>query len=186
DENNETVDLVLSNPTGAGAGLGNPNHATLTINDNDTGVPATNVIDDSTFFVREHYLDFLNREPDASGLSFWVSQIESCGADAACRDVKRINVSGAFFLSPEFQSTGYLAYLTHRAAFGSSASGSPAPVLYGNFERDTQALQKDFIFGQAGADAQLEANKVAFFNDFATRPEFVDKFPSTLTNAQYV
>jgi hypothetical protein len=58
--------------------------------------------------------------------------------------------------------------------------------LYGNFERDTQALQKDFIFGQAGADAQLEANKVAFFNDFVTRPEFVAAYPSTLTNDQYV
>jgi uncharacterized protein (TIGR03118 family) len=186
DENNETVNLVLSNPTGAGVGMGNPSVATLTINDNDTGAPATNIVDDSTFFVRQHYLDFLNREPDSSGLAFWVNQIESCGADAACRDVKRINVSGAFFLSPEFQNTGYLAYLTSRAAFGSSAFGSPAPVLYGNFERDTQALQKDYVVGQAGADAQLEANKVAFFNDFVTRPEFVTAYPSTLTNDQYV
>src|SRR5439155_6809635 len=37
DENNETVNLELSNVTGAGAGLGSPAHATLTINDNDTG-----------------------------------------------------------------------------------------------------------------------------------------------------
>jgi hypothetical protein len=58
--------------------------------------------------------------------------------------------------------------------------------LYGNFERDTQALGKDYIVGQTGADAQLEANTVAFFNDFVTRPEFVTKYPSTLTNAQYV
>src|SRR6185369_13697762 len=186
DENNETVNLVLSNPTGAGVGMGNPNQATLTINDNDTGAPATNIVDDSTFFVRQHYLDFLNREPDSSGLAFWVNEIESCGADANCRAVKRVNVSGAFFLSNEFQNTGLLAYLTHRAAFGSSASGSPAPVLYGNFERDTQALQKDYSFGAPGADAQLEANKVTFFNDFVTRPEFVTAYPSTLTNDQYV
>jgi hypothetical protein len=59
-------------------------------------------------------------------------------------------------------------------------------VLYGNFQRDTQALQKDFIFGEPNADDQLEANKVAFFNEFVTRPEFVAKYPSTLTNAQYV
>jgi len=32
----------------------------------------------------------------------------------------------------------------------------------------------------------LEANTVAFFNDFVTRPEFVTKYPATLTNAQYV
>ena len=38
--------------------------------------------------------------------------------------------------------------------------------------RDLQALQKDFVFGAPGSDAQLEANKQAFFNDFVARPEF--------------
>src|SRR4030095_12640097 len=108
--------------------------------------------------------------------------------DAACREVRRINVSAAFFLSIEFQKTGLAAYLTHRAAFGPSILGgsSAVPVLYGTFERDTQALQKDLVFGGPGADAQIEANKVAFYNDFVTRPEFVTKYPSTLTNDQYV
>src|SRR6266540_2672667 len=187
DENDETVDLALSNPTGAGVGLGSPNTAELTITDNDTGAPTTNPIDGSFFFVRQHYLDFLNREPDAAGLVFWATQIESCGADAACRDLRRINVSAAFFLSIEFQRTGLEAYLTHRAAFGLlPGSGPPVPVLYGTFERDTQALQKDFVVGAPGADAVLEANTVAFFNDFVTRPEFVTKYPSTMTNEQYV
>lgn len=58
--------------------------------------------------------------------------------------------------------------------------------MYGTFERDTQALQKDFVFGAPGADAQLEANTVTYFNEFVTRPEFVTKYPATLTNAQYV
>ena len=181
----ETIDLALSNPTGAGAGLGSPSHAGVKIIDNDTGAPATNPIDDATFFVRQHYLDFLNREPDPAGLAFWTNQITSCG-DPTCVELRRINVSAAFFLSIEFQKTGLIAYLTHRAAFGSSASGSPAPVLYGNFERDVQALQKNFVFGAPGADAIVEANTVAFFNEFVTRPEFVTKYPATLTNAQYV
>jgi uncharacterized protein (TIGR03118 family) len=187
-EGDETVNLALSNPTGAGVGLGTPNQAELRIIDNDSIAPTTNPIDDSTFFVRQHYLDFLNREPDSSGLAFWVNQIESCGSDAACREIRRINVSAAFFLSIEFQNTGLVAYLTHRAAFGNLPAnlGAQVPVFYGTFERDTQALQKDYVFGQPGADAQLEANKVAFFNDFVTRPEFVTKYPSTLTNDQYV
>jgi uncharacterized protein (TIGR03118 family) len=187
-EGDETVNLALSNPTGTGVGLGTPNQAELTIVDNDSVAPTTNPIDDSTFFVRQHYLDFLNREPDTSGLAFWVDQIESCGADAVCREIRRINVSAAFFLSIEFQKTGLEAYLTHRAAFGNipPTLGAAVPVFYGTFERDTQALGKDYIVGQAGADAQLEANKVAFFNEFVTRPQFVDKYPATLTNAQFV
>jgi uncharacterized protein (TIGR03118 family) len=185
-EGDEVIDLALSNPTGAGVGLGSPNRAEVTILDNDVSVSTSNPIDDASFFVRQHYLDFLNREPDTAGLNFWVSQITSCGSDSACIENKRVNVSGAFFLSQEFQRTGYLAYLTHRVAFGASASGSPAPVLYGNFERDTQALQRGFVFGAPGADAVLEADKVAYFNEFVTRPEFVAKYPSTLTNDQYV
>ncbi|MCM3901330.1 MAG: TIGR03118 family protein [Pyrinomonadaceae bacterium] len=186
-EGDEIVDLAISNPTGAGVGLGSPSVAELRITDNDSVAPTTNPIDDSTFFVRQHYLDTLNRQPDTAGLNFWVNEIESCGADAVCREVKRINVSAAFFLSIEFQKTGLEAYLTHRAAFGPSFGlGAPVPVLYGTFERDTQALQKDFSFGAAGADEVLEANTQAFFADFVTRPEFVIKYPATLTNEQYV
>lgn len=183
----ETIDLALSNPTGTGVGMGSPTYATVKIADNDAVAPTTNPIDDAQFFVRQNYLDFLNREPDLGGFNFWTNQITSCGSDANCIAVKRINVSAAFFLSIEFQNTGLLAYLSHRAAFGSNAvGGSPVPVLYGQFEKDIQALQKDFVFGAVGADAQLEANKVAFFNEFVTRPQFVDKYPASLTNAQYV
>ncbi|MDQ1640013.1 MAG: hypothetical protein QOF62_3352 [Pyrinomonadaceae bacterium] len=186
-EGDETVSLALSNPTGAGVGLGSPNIAELTVLDNDVVPPSANPIDTASFFVRQHYLDFLNREPDAPGLAFWTNEITSCGADASCIERKRINVSAAFFLSIEFQKTGYLAYLTHRVAFGPNATGgSPVPILYGNFERDTQTLQRGYVFGAAGAEAQLEANKVAYYNDFVARPEFVSKYPSTLTNEQYV
>jgi uncharacterized protein (TIGR03118 family) len=184
-EGDETIDLSLWNPTGAGVGLGNPNTARVTILDNDTSPSASNPIDNSSFFARQHYLDFLNREPDAAGQAFWANQATNCGNPDP--QVCRINVSAAFFLSIEFQRTGLLAYTTHRAAFGpNAAGGSPAPVLYGNFMRDVQALQRNLVFGQADFDATLEANKTAYFNEFVTRPEFVAKYPATLTNEQYV
>ncbi len=81
-----------------------------------------------------------------------------------------------------------IGYLANKAAFGNipPTFGTAVPVLYGQFEKDTQQLQKDLVFGSSTFDAQLEANKQAYFNDFVVRPDFVDKYPSSLTNAQYV
>jgi uncharacterized protein (TIGR03118 family) len=185
-EGDETINLALSNPTGAGVGLGSPNTAEVTILDNDSVASHSNPIDNARFFVRQHYLDFLNREPDDAGFDFWTNQITSCGTDTHCTEVRRVNVSAAFFLSIEFRNTGLLAYLANQAAFGPNASGSPAPVLYGQFMHDVQLLQRDFIFGAPGADAQLEANKQAFFAYTVGRPEFVAKYPTSMTPAQFV
>ena len=69
--------------------------------------------------MRHHYLDFLSREPDPAGLAFWTNQITQCGLDAGYIELKRINVSAAFFLSIEFQESGYLVYKANQAAFNS-------------------------------------------------------------------
>src|SRR5207244_1398618 len=85
-----------------------------------------NPLERSEYFVRQQYVDFLNREPDEAGLTFWVNNIESCGADAVCREAKRTDTSAAFFLSTEFQQTGYLVYRTYRAAYGDRPN-TPVP-----------------------------------------------------------
>lgn len=185
-EGDEEIDLALSNPSGSGVGLGTPNVASVTLLDNDTTPPTTNPVDETAFFVRQQYLDFLNREPDSAGATFWSNEINSCGSDAQCTELKRINVSAAFFLSIEFQKTGMLAYLANKAAFGPNAAGSPIPVLYGQFMHDVQQLQQGLVFGSAGFDSQLEANKQAYFAYCVTRPEFVNGFPTTQTPAQFV
>ena len=171
------LNLVLSNATGAE--LTRPNYADLFTMDDEGDTPRQppNIVDDTQFFVRQHYFDFLNREPDPAGFDFWVNQINSCFTQQ-CIEIGRISVSAAFFLSIEFQRTGMLAYLTEKAAFG----GLPR---YGPFMRDIQALQKDYVFGAPGADAKLEANKQAFFDEFVTRPEFVAKY-AKLSNENFV
>src|SRR6185369_1689821 len=184
-EGNESFTLTLSNAGGTNVGLGLQSTAVVTIVDNATE-PAANAIDDTGKFVEQHYHDFLNRESDPAGVAFWVNNIESCGANAACREVKRIDTSSAFFLSIEFQQTGFLSYRTHAAAFGTSRVVSTVPLTQQEFLTDTQQLGNGVIIGNAGAEAQLEANKVAYFNQFVTRPEFVTKYPAGLTNDQYV
>jgi uncharacterized delta-60 repeat protein len=146
-----------------------PAAATLSVTDDDPAEGGANPLDNSQSFVCQHYHDFLSRQPDAAGLQFWTQGIESCGSDAQCREVKRIDVSTAFFLSIEFQQTGYFVIRAHKAAFGNN----PETPRYFDFLRDTQRVAQEVVFGTPGADARLEANRQAFAAAFVARPEFL-------------
>lgn len=183
-EGNENFIVSLSSVTGTNAYLGSPASATITITDNES-VNGSNPIDSTDFFVRQHYLDFLSREPDPPGFGFWTNQIASCGADAQCVETKRINVSAAFFLSIEFQETGYLVYRTYKSAYG-NLPGAPVPLKFEEFLPDVQEMAKGLIVNQAGWETVLENNKVAFMQDFVTRTRFTTAYPTTMTPAQFV
>ncbi len=180
----ENFIVALSNATGSGVVLSSPSTVIVTINDNET-VSGPNPLSNSAFFVRQHYLDFLNREPDPPGFGFWTNQIDLCGADQTCIELKRINVSAAFFLSIEFQETGFLVYRTYKAAYG-NLPGTPVPLRLNDFLPDTQQIGKDVIVGQTGWEQQLENNKVAFALDFVTRSRFTNAYPISLTPTQFV
>jgi hypothetical protein len=184
-EGPEQLSLTLTNPTG-GALLGNPPTAGVMITD-DVTEPPTNPIDSADAFVRQHYHDFLNREPDAAGLAFWTNQITECQQPGAiCNaEVRRINVSGAFFLSIEFQETGYLVYRVYKSAYG-NLTGAPVPLRLSEFLPDTQQIGKGVVIGEPGADQRLENNKVAFALDFVSRPRFTTAYPTTLSPAEFV
>jgi hypothetical protein len=166
-EGSESFTFTLSNAVGAN--LGSPATATVTISDNETS-NGPNPIDTTAFFVRQQYLDFLNREPDPAGFAAWQQLINSCPAgDTNC---DRIHVSSAFFRSPEFQDRGYFVYRFYPVSFGRKPD-------YIEFVPDL-AKVSGFL-----SDTELEAAKVAFIAEFMLRPAFVTKF-NGLNDTQYV
>lgn len=186
----ETLDLVLSNPVGAA--LGGPNVAALNITSNDTvngPSPVREASFDTRFFVRQHYHDFLNREPDEAGLNFWANEIDSCGT-AQCKELKKINVSAAFFLSIEFQETGYLAYRMYNSAYGETTSPNVAgtvPVIrLQEFLPDTQQIGQGVQVGIGNWQEQLEANKLAYTVGFVQRQRFLAAFPLSMSAEEFV
>lgn len=177
-EGPESFRITLSRITGAS--FGSQTQATLTINDNDAAL-GPNQIDQAAYFVRLHYIDFLNREPDAAGLAYWTNEITQCGTEAQCIDIKRINVSAAFYLSIEFQETGYLVYRLYKAAKGDATGTSTVggqhslkvpSVRLNEFLADTRRIGEGVVVGQSGWEQVLENNKQRFIGEFIQRLEF--------------
>ncbi len=167
-EGAESLTISLSNPSGAGFGTNTT--ATVTITDNEA-VNGANPIDQTPFFVREHYIDFLGREPDAAGLQGWQDILNNCGTTVA-PPCDRIEVSSAFFRSEEFQSRAYFTY-----RFYSAVGRIP---LYEDFMPDF-AKVSGFLSAQ-----QLEENKAAFVNEFMARPDFQTKYGALTDPTAYV
>ncbi len=123
-----------------------------------TNTPIT--IDDADFFVTEQYVDFLGRFPDQGGFDYWMSQITSCGGNAACIYSRRVGVSAAFFVEAEFQRTGSFVYRSFKGGLGRLPD-------YAEFGPDRRTV----IEGP-----QLDQTKQAYALAFVQRPEFVTKY----------
>jgi Tol biopolymer transport system component len=176
-EGDETIRVILRNPTGAGldAGIG---AATLTIIDNDTAANAPNPVFTSPFFIRQQYLDFLSREPDAGGFNAYLNLLNGCAdvnnvdpnaASAAC---DRITVSAAFFGSPEFRLKGFYVFNFYQVAFNGQL---PA---YADIIPDMRA-----VTGRTSADTFQK--RAAFATNFVRRQPFRDLYDAK-SNTEYV
>jgi DNA-binding beta-propeller fold protein YncE len=181
----ETFTLRLKNPDGAL--LRSFEATTVSIGDDDSAAPASNPLQGAEYYVRRHYHDFLGREPDAAGLAFWSGQIAACGsladaqARAACLEDRRVEISQAFFLSIEFQATGYLVHRFYTASFPAGPARPGGLPRLAEFLRDTQEMGRDVVVGRAGWPEQLESNKRAFALAWVERPEFAALYPAGMS-----
>jgi hypothetical protein len=183
-ESAETFTVSLTSPVACT--LGSIPTVTVTITSDDVG-NGPNPFTNAGFFVRQHYLDFFNREPDSGGLAFWTNEIASCGSNAACIEVKRVNVSAAFYVSIEFQETGYLVYRMYKAGYANLDNNTaPVPVRLADFLPDTQQIGNGVVVGVGDWQTKLNNNKIAFALDFVTRATFVAKHPTSLSPAAFV
>jgi hypothetical protein len=158
-------------------------------------VPPPNPIDTAREFVKQQYRDFLNREPDQAGEDFWTDNITKCSnparrpagqTEAQCTLLQRETTSGAFFLSPEFQYTGYYVYRMYQGALGRQPKLS-------EFITDAQFVGNGIIVNGQLSAAKINQNKAAFAQQFvnctdATKyrcAEFKAIYDG-LTNTQFV
>jgi hypothetical protein len=141
-------------------------------------VPGYSRIDSPEYFVRQHYLDFLGREPDEGGFNYWSDQVLVCGGDLACADRRRINVSAAYFLSIEFQQTGGLVDSLYRASYGRRPS-------FAEFMIDRQSVAQNITVGVGDWPQQLLSNKQAFIDSWLQRSAFRAAYDG-LSNSAFV
>ncbi len=181
-----TFDVSIYNNWGNATFVAGVKHAPMIFVAQDN-----NAIDNPAYFVRQQYRDFLSREPDASGWDYWVNNMASCPVGSTfteCQNLKpskRVDTSAAFFLSIEFQQTGYLVYRTYKAAYGNLLS-APVPIRFSEFLPDTQQIGQGVVVGQSGWEQALETNKQNFMTSFVQRSRFTSGYPTSMTVQQFV
>ena len=143
----------------------------------DAGFTATpdssetrNPMDTDLFFVRQHYVDFLDREPDQGGLEYWGAQLSECKGNEACLRTRRIDVSAAFFIEREFQQTGSFVYRLYKASLGRRPT-------YAEFVPD-----RSLVVG----GSSLESSKQTLAQAWTARAEFKTAYPDSMNSTDFV
>ncbi len=165
-EGAETLRVRLSDPRGGI--IGDFETATLTITDNEAEDGA-NPIFETPFFVRQQYLDFLSREPEAG--EPWSRVLDNCfdvNNNPAC---DRILVSQSFFGSPEFRLKGFFVYNFYSVAL--------------NRRPTYEEIIPDMRSVSGATQQEVYQKRAAFPSDFTNRIEFKALYDS-LSDAGFV
>jgi hypothetical protein len=135
----------------------------------------TNPLENPQIFIHQQYFDFLDREPDQGGFDYWTHEITKCGTDPVCTHLRRVGISGYFFISPEFQDSGYFIYRFYKGTLGRQPN-------YDEFTKDHAQVIAQVVNGNAVLDAQ----KKAFADAWVQRPLFLSGYPATMSNSDFV
>jgi hypothetical protein len=154
--------------------------ATITIEDDPADAtpttPANNPYLNNNFFVRQLYLDFLMREPDANGFTDWTTVLNNCGPEkgflGAPKNCDRAHVTHGFFGSVEFTNRGLLIYRLYRVGL------NRLPRL-SDF---TPAMGKLSGFGLS--EAEQQQNLADYLQQFTGNLEFTNRFQDALQPSQ--
>lgn len=133
----------------------------------DPGVTSAvvNPIDDSRFFVKQHYIDITGREPDSDTLDRLVSQFAQCGSRSDCLRARKLDLSTALLLQEELSDASGFVFNLYQVGLGRRPK-------FSEFEKDRSILQNN----------ETEASRMALAESFVKRPEFERKY-SRLTKA---
>lgn len=168
-EGGELFQFVLSNPSGAE--LNNFVSTEVSVTDNDAASSPANPIDNSSFFVRQQYVDFLSRAPEPTGFDAWLATLNNCSNvndNPAC---DRTHVSSSFYFSEEFQVKGYFVFRYYKTSYGRLPS-------YAEIIADMSR-----VTGADGGERITRQN--AFSQSWVGRAEFKSRYDA-LGHAAYV
>lgn len=127
----------------------------------------TNAARDGAFARRIH-LHILSREPDQVEVKKFVSLINECRGEAICIQERTVGENLSLLRSAEFQTAGGFVFQLYQVGFGRAPK-------YLEWERDRRKLA---ALGQSATPA--------FIDDWAAQPEFVSRYPASLSNGEYI
>jgi hypothetical protein len=132
--------------------------------------PIANPVDDSRFFVTQHFSDMAGRAADPAAIDKLATQLLQCGVKADCLRAARLDISTSLMVN-EIPSTA--VFLT--SLYSSSLGRRPKLT---EFESDRAALLTE--------KEDPERGRMALAAAFVQRQEFQRKYPLTMKSTEFV